>query len=131
MKPIIERVEKLLRLASPRSGTTQSERESAALEVVRLVEEHDLIIRERKATKSERKKSPPASHEWSGSVQETRMPKETPQRPPGNWMQSIARASCSCCDPDCGEPIMIGDTVWMRISGYEVKFLHYGGPCGW
>lgn len=130
MKPVIERVEKLLRLASPKSGTTQAERESAALEVVRLIEENDLIVRERKATRSKRREAP-ASREWSGTVQETRVPTPEVQRPPGNWVQSFARTSCSCCDPDCGEPIMIGDTVWMRVSGFEVKFLHYGGPCGW
>lgn len=130
MKPVIERVEKLLRLASQKSGTTQSERESAALEVVKLIEKHDLIVRERKATRSKRREEP-APREWSGAVQETRVPRETPQRPPGDWVQSVARTSCRCCDPDCSEPIMMGDAVWMRVSGYEVKFLHYGGPCGW
>jgi hypothetical protein len=42
---VIERAEKLLRLASPTSGSTEHERAAAALEAAKLIAEHDLVVR--------------------------------------------------------------------------------------
>jgi hypothetical protein len=127
----IEQVEKLLRLAGPKSGTTEHERASAALEAARLIEEHDLVVRERKRSPKKRAE-PKTERAWSGSEpHQRREPTPTASAPPPGWTKSIARTDSTCCDPDCGEPIAGGESVWMRIRGYEIEYLHADGPCGW
>lgn len=143
MKPVIDRVEKLLRLASPKSGTTEHERASAALEVVKLIEENDLIVRERKAEPAPRRRKrerETSQGAWSGdrAHQTEREPfyahVHTPQhgtKPPGNWVQSVAMHDGVCADEECAAPIHAGEPVWSRMHGYGSQYLHFHGPCGW
>lgn len=117
----IERVEKLLRLAAPSSGTSEAERSSAALEAARLFSENNLSVREPKVKRQRIRTS---------SVTVTRT---TPQQyrqgpPPPYWKQSIAARDAACADAECQGPISRGDPVYMRITVFDVEYLHGNWP---
>lgn len=103
---VLDRVEKLIRLAAPTSGTTQSERESAALEIVRLICEHNLTLRE----------TPPAE---ARAVHIARHA----------WVLTIALQHSGCSS--CGGKISPGDRIWARVRPDDiVEFRHnYLKPC--
>lgn len=141
----IDRANKLLRLAGPKSGTTESERISAALEAARVIEENNLIV----AEKIEQKKSPrphPAktsprpdadwvkraeppgarrSGESDGFFTRTRARQSRPGSPPGfsDWNEMFASAPCVC--GACGRLIDPGERVWHSSIGVR----HYDITC--
>lgn len=125
---ILSRVEKLLKLAAPTSGTTEAERTSAALEAAKMIAAHNLVVREREAARPKRP-----------IPRQPRRSQPTPQwmmRPPdpaSGWVRSTAMTNGICVDPDCGEPIIRGDDVYMKLQGFSVVYVHAGGtgPCGW
>lgn len=121
-KKIIERAEKLARLASPASNTTISERQNAALEVCKMISEHDLVIRPREQKRKTRRSAP--------IVRQPSNPWSVQQVPPG-WARSVATRDGVCADPDCGGTIFRGDRVWAKITGFDVTYLHIGEDCGW
>ena len=106
----VERVEKLLRLASPSSGTTDAERTLAALEAAKLFAEHDLVVstkaakeissfkaRTRKRQEVAKPRSRPASpRPKTASVGE-------PDWVDPNWHEVLIDAAyevCAVCDKD-------------------------------
>lgn len=152
-KQIVDRVEKLLRLAAPSMNTSESERSSAALAAASLIAEHGLVVVSKDtiaqaATQTSSPSAPPrrkkrrehpgygppsTSTAWgrvvstpSGPTWQTAQP-----GPPPGWTRSIAARPSCCADPDCEGEIDRGEPVWMRIRGFEVEYLHIDGPCGW
>ena len=103
---IVERVEKLLRLAAPRSGSTEPERASAALEAAKLIDEHDLVV----------------------SREEKRRKREASIVMKDVWFMSIALDFCSCSA--CSELISKGDHVWTRVvRAGQAEYRHNMVPC--
>ena len=136
-KKILDRVEKLLRLAAPSSGTTDAERASAALEVAKLVSEHGLEVVKQEAPKRDggRPRTPrPGAYPpppWpTGSRSSGAYPPPRPPAPPG-WAQSVAARDAACADPTCRGPIARGEPVWMRMNAFYVEYVHRDGACGW
>lgn len=109
-RKVIDRIEKLIRLASPSSGTTDEERSVAALEATKLIDKYDLTIipREHK-TEIPRKRKP------KGDVH------------PGGWVKTRAVNHTICCN--CHKLISPGDTIWARVHGTHVEFFHNYRPC--
>jgi hypothetical protein len=105
----LERIAKLLRLAAPSSGTTDAERESAALEVARLFEEHDIDL--------------------GAAVSRPRVQQEAPRKvSPHAWVLTIALQYCNC--EFCNTPISRGDAAWVRVMpGARVLYRHNYSPC--
>lgn len=125
LKGVLERVDKLLRLAAPSSNTTEAERASAALEAARLISEHGLVVREKQAPL---RRAPASATPWK-----PRAP-ESPRTPDGDqrkysWTHGVASHDAYCSDPECREPIDRGAAVWMRIHNFSVQYLHYPWPC--
>lgn len=121
---IIERVDKLMKLAAPSSGAADPERVVAALEAVRLFSVHDLVVspREHKKRAARAKSAAPPSTTTGGAA---RSPI------PAMWRKSIAARDSVCADPECQGLIERGDEVWMKIDGFRVEYLHVGEDCGW
>lgn len=138
---VLKRVEKLLRLASPSSGTTEAERFSAFQEASRLFVENDLVVREREPAPSRRQRAPerprqpepqyspfysaysppPQYHQYQG-----------PTYPPtSQWEQTVATEDAICADPTCGRLIQQGTTVYARVKHGDIEYLHRDGPCDW
>lgn len=119
----LKRIENLLRLAAPASGTSEHERASAALEAARLIAEHDLTVvpketvkvpirRERTRTKTT---STPHGRRYPG--------------PPWYYCNLGCDVNAHC--DACGGHIERG-AVWMRSDGPRAIFRHAGnGPCPW
>lgn len=103
---VLDRLQKLLRLAAPASGTTEHERAAAALEVARLVADFDINIGE-----AARSHSTPTAKEVQHGV----------------WVQSIALQPCGCTK--CGGHISKADIVWVRIVNGHAEFRHNYGIC--
>jgi hypothetical protein len=98
---IVDRVEKLLRLAAPDSNTTESERASAALEAARLVAEHGLVVSRRGANVEV------APHAWV-------------------LTQALNYHGCS----HCGSVISPRDIIWMRtLPGHRQEYRHNSPKC--
>lgn len=112
---ILARVERLLRLAAPSSNTTLQEREVAAVEAAKLIEEHDLVV-----TRREARRTRSARYEREASY--PRKPSVTSE---GEWiLQTIHRHShCSACNG----LIAPGDVVW--ISLMRQMIVHNYTPC--
>lgn len=121
----LDRVEKLLRLAAPTSGTTDYERSTAALEAARLFSEHNMTVAPPKEVK--RRVRPRAAPQRRAAVPSPWV-NHSPA-PPG-WAQSVASRDSYCVDPDCRGPIERGDPVWMRLNGLKAEYLHHDWPCG-
>jgi hypothetical protein len=126
-KKLIERVEKLLRLAAPSSNTTEPERISAALEAAKVFSENDLVVRVRS---KERRREPEWKREqpitWGAAWKQARN-----TSPQFDWVQGIARHDVTCADPTCGGLIERGEPVWMKATAVGFKYLHCDGPCEW
>ena len=102
---IIERIGKLLRLAAPSSGTTVSERSSAALEAAKLIDEHGVAIQ--------------ASA--NGAPSRGRVAH-------GVWVLTQAVDHCSC--GKCHQLISRGDVVWLRVTeSLSREYRHNAGHC--
>jgi hypothetical protein len=124
---IIDRVEKLLRLAGPATNS-EHERTSAALEAARLFNEHQLIVTTKDAKKRNarpRAKPPAPPTPWNAAV----VPTDFTAKP--GWCKSVAARDSVCVDPDCRQEIFKGDPVWMRMDAFRVEYIHVNGPCGW
>jgi hypothetical protein len=125
---IIDRIEKLLRLAAP-STNSEHERTSAALEAARLFSEHPVVIAPKEKKRSSRSRAkpstPPPQHQspWAPTI----VPQDFGQRP--GWCRSVAARDSVCDIEDCGGAIYRGDPVWMCMEGYRVKYIHVDGPC--
>lgn len=128
-KKVLDRVEKLIRLAAPSSNTTIEERQSAALEACKIIAENDLTVKpkeeKKKRTRHANTYSQPQAWgpqaPWGGQA----------QNPPQGWARSRAARDGWCEDPECRGPIAKGDQVWARIIGFDTQYLHLGGDCGW
>ncbi len=103
---VLDRIEKLLRLAAPTSGTTEAERSSAALELVRLMSEHNVSVRGEEAAPPPRRRAPVSRNVW---------------------MPSRALQHCSCSY--CTKLIAPGDIIWIRVTGHRVENRHNYTPC--
>jgi hypothetical protein len=123
---IIDRIEKLLRLAAP-STNSEHERTSAALEAARLFSEYPLMIvpKEKKRSTRSRAKppAPPQQSPWAPTI----VPQSFSLKP--GWCRSVAARDSVCDIEDCGGPIYRGDPVWMRMDAYRVLYIHVDGPC--
>lgn len=110
----LERVQKLLRLAAPSSGTTDAERASAALEAARLIEENDVEIGGRSLTPEPRLSKP----------------RSQPAGPLYNvWVVSVAAHNRGCVA--CGGVISADDIVLVRVNErLEREYKHRYAPCG-
>jgi hypothetical protein len=99
-----ERIDKLLRLAAPKSGATEAERISAALEAARLVDEHDITF---------------------GANGHAQRPSRISRNA---WTVSIALDHVSCSH--CHQKISPRDIVWLRVcEGNRVEYRHNYRPC--
>jgi len=127
---IIERIEKLLRLAAP-STNSEHERTSAALEAARLFSEHPVMVAPKEKKRSTRSRAkppaPPPQHQspWAPTI----VPQSFNQKP--GWCRSVAARDSVCVDQDCGGAIYRGDPVWMRMDAFRVEYIHADGPCEW
>lgn len=124
-KRILERVNKLLRLAGPSSGTTEAERVSAALAAADLVEKHNLTVIEaepvsRASMRAPQKRAPSSSSAYA----------PIRRRPsPPQFRMSIAARSGVCME--CDEPIEENSKVWFRLRNLQPEYIHADGRCGW
>lgn len=138
----VDRANKLLRLAGPKSGAAEAERTTAALEAARLIEEHGLVAAERVEQKKAQRpqapkqgtrqgadwaKSQPAwGGEPDGFFTRTRPRQSRPSGGPvGNldWNELITPSSCICAA--CGQVIDAGDRAWRSSIGWR----HYDITC--
>lgn len=115
---VIERVEKLLRLAAPTSGTTEHERISAALAAAKLFSENNLSVQESVTAK------PKISRARRPNVR----PRPESGQPPG-FYPSIASRDADCYD--CGRQIAAGSAAWERRVAFGNQYIHMRGDCGW
>lgn len=136
---IVARIEKLLRLAAPTSGTTEPERQSAALEAAKLFAQHDLCVKPREPVK---KRASQPRQPYAAAAAPIVWPPSPPpsqyRRDPfqvrmdgSDWMEGFAARDAVCVDQDCVVMVRRGDPVWMRLKGDHVEYLHRHGPCGW
>ena len=128
-KKTAERIEKLLRLAGPNSGTTEPEKLSALAEAAKLFSENDFVIHERpkkrgRAPKENTRPSPyssPYSPPWTEPQPAWRpTPAPTPE-----W-RYMRESPCDaiCAIPDCGEQIWAGDPVRFKITNLGIEYIH-------
>jgi hypothetical protein len=110
---VIERIKKLLRLASPKSGATESERASAALTALDLCEQHGITL------------DINAVH-----AHEPRRPVEDRTYIVRNiWLRTQAQDAQRCAH--CGGKISRGDMIYVRaIPGVGFECRHHYKPCG-
>lgn len=136
---VIERVNKLVRLAAPDSGATEAERVSAALEVTKLLHVHSLVLSAPVARKEPRpRRAPATSRPYTGPTWQSRT-NSTP--PVGGWVRGQALRDVASRDNieasahryciECGQEIFFGDTVWIRMKVFQPEYLHADGTCGW
>ena len=150
-RKILERIEKLLRMAGPASGATEHEKQSAATEALKLFNEHDLVVRERERPK--RRKQPQQTRQATSTPMSTvyeqppppsgynpyfagayPMTRTAPRQMPGSeWVKSKAPYDTVCLAPDCGEPILQGEPVWARVVDDDIECMHADrtGSCEW
>jgi len=103
---ILDRIEKLRRLAAASSNSTEAERASAALEMVRLMEEHDVAVKREHEAEEEKKK---------------RVAKNV-------WVLSVALHHVSCSH--CCKVIAPRDIIWIRVMpDNRVEYRHKYKPC--
>lgn len=109
---VLARVERLLRLAAPSSNTTLQEREVAAVEAARLIEEHDLVLtrRERRERRSRR---------------ETEHRPRAPSSSDDNWSLRRVQQHMHCSF--CGGLVSPGDVAWFNTTSR--KIVHNYEPC--
>jgi hypothetical protein len=107
----VDRVEKLLRLAAPSSGSTEHERASAALEAARLIEDYDLELRPRVSARRRHARDRQQEGERVNA-----------------WLLSVALDHVGCSA--CGGLISPRDVVWLRIrEDHTPEYRHrYCGP---
>lgn len=102
---IRDRIEKLLHLAAPSSGTTDAERASAAIEAARLIQEHAVTFR------TEQPK-PERGHKIMRNA----------------WVltKSLDRHGCAFC----GKLISPNDIIWVRVLRVDhIEYRHNCVPC--
>lgn len=106
---ILERFDKLMRLASPDSGATEGERTNAALAAADLYSKHRLTVREREAEEdpTQRRRKQPARRRRSAVC--------FSQRSGPLWVMSVATSDVMC--EDCGSVLYPGTNVWMKTDG--------------
>lgn len=104
-----ERIEKLLRLASPDSGTTEHERMAAALAAAELFAKGDIKIGDRP--------EPAPRAPAPGPV---RVVREA-------WVLTVAIDHVSCSY--CGNKISPRDHVYVRIRSGYAEHRHQQNPC--
>lgn len=107
---LLDRIDKLMKLAAPDSGTTDHERTSAALEAARLYAEHGVTLSDRQRDdKRPHRRDKDKVHEHA-------------------WVLSIAlqHAGCSAC----GGKISRADAVFIRVrTDMTLEYLHNMRPC--
>ena len=105
---IRERLDKLLRLGAPQSGTTEAEQLSALREAARLVSEHNIHFSE---------------------PDEEERPQKRKAVSRNTWMLSVALDHCSCSY--CHQLISPRDVIWLRVKlDNEIEYRHKYQPCG-
>jgi hypothetical protein len=113
-----EKVQKLLRLASPTSGAPEPERISAALAAAALFVE------------LEGKKKTPRNVE--PAAQEDPHAHRGPTTPPSHvepWHRSRTSANIPCCaSPSCKKPVGMNQACWRRVAAGQVEWLHENCP---
>jgi hypothetical protein len=111
---VVERIKKLLRLAAPKSGSTEAERASAALTALDLCDRHGITLDINTAH----------AHDAKGPIEDrTYVVKNI-------WMRTQAQDARSCAY--CGGKISRGDMVYVRaVSGaMRFEYRHHYKPCG-
>lgn len=105
---IIERIQKLLRLASPKSGSTEAERASAALTALDLAERHGITL----------------------DVNSSHVHEDRNFAVRNVWLRTQAQDTRSCSV--CGNRISRGDMVFVRAvpSTGSFEYRHHYAPCG-
>jgi len=104
---ILERIDKLMRVAAPGSGATDSERANAALEAARLVSKHGVQFHDSDSLREHTQKETQVRH--------------------GVWVQTIALQHCNCSH--CNKQISREDHAWVRIVEGRAQFRHNYGSC--
>jgi len=112
---ILARVERLLRLAAPSSNTTLQEREVAAVEAARLIEEHDLVL-----TRRERRGRASREREREASGRRPRAAASDE-----NWSLRRVQQHTHCSF--CSGLISPGDVVWFNSTSR--RSVHNYDPC--
>jgi hypothetical protein len=120
----VERVQKLLRLAAPDSGTTEHERANAALEVAKIIAEHGLavavpepVVKKRRATPRPQAQPPPQRHH-SYEYRQWAPPSGS------DWTEADVPSRCNCVV--CGRLLCAGEVGWFAPNhGYR----HYDITC--
>jgi len=149
-KKILERIEKLLHMAGPKSGAAETERQIAASEAIKLFNEHDLVVREREQRPKRRGQprtrqststpsstvyeQPPPPPGYNPSAYPSDVYPSRPASMPGaEWTKAHAPYDTICLLPGCGELISEGDPTWVRLKNGVFEFLHADrtGSCGW
>lgn len=134
----LARIKKLLALAAPDSGTTQSERESAAVEAAKLIAQHGVSVGAEPKIEVKTR----VVYRDRQRVAEVPPPGPTRMRTPfgqeytvryhwTDWRQGVASGYGTCCDPSCNGRVAPGDRVWQREKGGRMEYLHADGICHW
>lgn len=105
---VAERIQKLLRLASPKSGSTEAERASAALTALDLADRHGITLDVNTAHAK-------ADH--------------SPATVRNVWLRTQAQDTRSCSV--CGNRISRGDMVFVRAvpATASFEYRHHYAPC--
>jgi len=115
----ISTIEKLIRVAAPRSGATDPERASAALHVCKLIYENNLIVTTKKETEHS-----PRGPRMSDIVDLVVRVTSRAQPPADPYRRAIAADDSDCGVDTCDEPILRGETVWRRVKNGEIEYVH-------
>lgn len=119
---IVERVNKLLRLAAPSGGSTEGERTSAALEAAKLISEHGLTVAEPPPPppKNQRPPQPRRARPKSRPVDRPGKRSETwaPVAQDDDWFPVDVASAVACVA--CGVPIWPGEEAFFSSRfGYR------------
>lgn len=136
---ILSRVQRLLALAAPDSGATQYERESAAIEAVRLITTHKIpvgqperiVYRDRTSAQSRRREPPPPGPTTMRTPFGAEYHVRYHPMASRDWRRGVASRKATCADENCNGTIQPGERVWERERGGQIEYLHADGPCRW
>jgi hypothetical protein len=108
-------IEKLVRVAAPHSGASETERTTAALRACELIALHGLTV-------TVRTFNPDLRRQPGEYRQRQRQPKPPPQADP--FRPSFAAEDTLCGEQSCTEPIFRGERVWRRVKNGQVEYVH-------
>jgi hypothetical protein len=123
----IELISKLLRVAAPDSGASDSERSIAAITVCSLITEHSLTVsagRAREPLFARWWPSAPAPVPYEVTPMEHPYTPSPPRTREDPFRSAIAAENSRCGETSCGGPIFEGERVWRRVKNGAVEYVH-------